>query len=265
MLKSHLFLFLIVAAPLAWSAPQIKVLPEPSGGHEFIHPNLGCLENSECDPVMGHQLNQWNKIIKDKERANREKRLALAKHLKERGIPTEFYTAEKANPFFKPLLFNSHCRNHNPKEGVKTLHATAFIKSLTPQKALIWRDQTQIEYVPNEMLVAQPIKVYFDEAPKIYLSSLDDQPLYIKDGKLYILKEYEDEFFLLEIDQQGQWQIVDLDITKLSFYEDKKIHMECPKAIGPHPKEFEVRFCKGIWDESQSKLIPVEMYQGCAN
>ncbi|MFA7612651.1 MAG: hypothetical protein WCY48_00335 [Candidatus Caldatribacteriota bacterium] len=264
MLLSYLVLFLIVS-PLSWSAPQVKVLSEPSTPQEFIHQNPGCLENSECDPVMGHQINEWNQLIKNPKLKGKDKRLALSKHLKERGIPTEFYTIQKVSRFFKPMLFNSHCRNHNPKEGEKILRGTSFIKSLTPDKAVIWRDQTQIEFTPDEQLVAQPIKVYFDEVPKIFLSSLDDQPLFIKDHKLYILKEYEEEFFLLEIDEKGKWEIVDMDISKLSFYEDKKAHMECPNSVGTHPTEFEVRFCKGIWDESQSKLIPVEMYQGCAN
>jgi len=233
--------------------------------HEFIHQNLGCYENSECDPVMGHQLNRWTRLIKDKNLEGKNKKAALSKHLKENGIPIEFYTIEKTNYFFKPMLFNSHCRNHNPKEGEKTLRATAFMKSLNPEKAVIWRDQTQIEYQPDSQLVAQPIKVYFEESPKIFMASLDDQPLYIKNNKIYILKEYEEEFFLLEVSEDGKWEIVDLDFSKLSFYEDKKTHIACPSEQMNRPKEFEVKFCRGIWDESQNKLIPVEMYQGCAN
>lgn len=240
-----------------------KVLPEASSPQEFIHQNPGCQENSECDQVMGHQLNVWNKLLKEDLPA-KEKNRKVATHLKERGIPTEFYTISKVKNFFKPMLFNSSCRNHNPKEGEKIYKGTAFIKSLTPEKAIIWRDQTQIEFKPDEQLLAQPIKAYFTDVPTTYMSSLDDQPLFIRNNKLYFLKEYDEEFFLLEISPDGAWDIAEVDLTRLTYYEDKKTNMDCPNS-NLDTKAFEVKFCKGIWDESQNKLIPVEMYQGCAN
>lgn len=261
---SYLLFFLVISTQL-WSSPQVKVLPEASLPHEFIHENLGCQENSECDPVMGHQIHQWQKLIKDPQLKGKEKRQALARHLKEKGLPTEFYTIQKVNRFFKPMLFNSHCRDHNPKEGEKTLRGTAFLKELSPSKAIIWRDQTDIEFKPDEQLVAQPIKAYFDELPQNYLVGLDDQPLYLKDKKLYILKEYDEEFFLLEVAPDGKWQIVDMDLANINTFEDRKTHIDCPPSSSPMPKEFSVKFCKGIWDETSKKLIPVEMYQGCAN
>lgn len=262
-MKLYLLIFLLISSPI-YGNPQVRVLLEASSPQQFIHQNPGCLENSECDQVMGHQLARWSKLIGGETADAKTKRGLLSRHLKEHGIPTEFYSVQKVNRFFKPMLFNSPCRNHNPKEGEKTLRATAFLKSLTPQKAIIWRDQTQIEYQPDEQLVAQPIRVYFDKTPTTFMTGLDDQPLFIKDRKLYILKEYEEEFFLLEVTEDGNWEIIDMDLTKLTFFEDKKIHMECPKD-NKVPKEFNVQFCKGIWDETQRKLIPVEMHQGCAN
>lgn len=263
-MKQYLVIF-FMTSPFLWAGPQVRVLPETSMPHEFIHQNLGCLENSECDQVMGHQLHHWSKLIKNPNLKGKTKREELSKHLKNFGIPTDFYATEKENRIFKPMLFNSHCRNHNPKEGEKTLRATAFLKSLSQDQTIIWRDQTEIQYRPDKHLMAQPLKVYFQATPITFMTSLDDQPLFIKDGKVYILKEYEEEFFLLEITANGKWQIIDMDLSKLSFYEDKKTHISCPNSKEDMPEAFMVKFCKGIWDESQEKLIPVEMYQGCAN
>lgn len=260
---SYLLLFFLFSSKIHAQTP-IKILPEASSPHEFIHQNLGCLENSDCDQVMGHQLNIWSKVLKETG-SPKEKTARLAKELKERGIPVEFYTVAKVKNFFKPMLFNSSCRQHNPKEGEKIFRGTAFLKSLSASKAIIWRDQTQIEYRPDQQLMAQPIKAYFTDSPTTFLSALDDQPLFIKNNKLYFLKEYDEEFFLLEVSATGDWEIVEMDLTKLTYYEDKKTNIDCPKSQGENTAAFEVRFCKGIWDETSAKLIPVEMYQGCAN
>ncbi|MFA5583483.1 MAG: hypothetical protein WDA09_04640, partial [Bacteriovoracaceae bacterium] len=61
-MKLYLLVFLFVTTSLL-ANPQITVLPESSMPHEFIHQNQGCYENSECDPVMGHQLHRWTKLI----------------------------------------------------------------------------------------------------------------------------------------------------------------------------------------------------------
>lgn len=260
---SYLLLFFLFSSRIEAQTP-IKVLPEVSSPHEFIHQNPGCLENSECDQVMGHQLNTWSKVLKEAS-SPKDKSARLARELKERGIPVEFYTVAKVKNFFKPMLFNSSCRHHNPKEGEKIFRGTAFLKSLSLNKAIIWRDQTQIEYRPDQQLVAQPIKVYFSETPTTYLSALDDQPLFMRNNKLYFLKEYDEEFFLLEVSANGDWEIVEMDLTKLTYYEDKKTNIDCPNNKIENSQAFEVKYCKGIWDETTSKLIPVEMYQGCAN
>ena len=183
-LRLYLLVFFIVS-PYLQAVTTIKVLPETSMPQEFIHQNPGCLENSECDQVMGHQLKRWSDLLENPLMRGKAKGELLDKHLKESGIPTEFYTIQKVERFFKPMLFNSHCRNHNPKEGEKILRGTAFLKSLTPEKAIIWRDQTQIEFRPNEQLVAQPLKVYFSEVPTTFMTSLDDQPLFIRNNKIY--------------------------------------------------------------------------------
>jgi hypothetical protein len=180
------------------------------------------------------------------------------------GIPIEFYTYQKSQKAFRPLLFNSPCKNHNPKEGDKVLKGTSFVKSLSREKAIIWRDQVQMEVPVGELIIPQEIIVYFENNTTTYQAPLGDQPLFTKNKEIYILKEAEELFYILKISSNGDWKIVDMDLSQLSVWENKRADVACPKETETAPsKVFGTEFCKQIWDEGEKKLIIVKMHQGC--
>jgi hypothetical protein len=180
------------------------------------------------------------------------------------GIPVEFYTYQKSQQSFKPLLFNSSCKDHNPKTGEKVLKGMAFLKSLSKDKAVIWRDQTQIEVKPGDLLIPQPVFVYSGTVPDEYLLPLGDQPLFIKNSELYILRETDDHFYVLKVSKNGDWKIQNIAMDELSKWDDQRSEVSCPKGtIKPDPKIFGVEFCKTVWNEDLKKTVIVKMYQGC--
>jgi hypothetical protein len=199
-------LLLLALEARAQGAPKIELLPAPKAPEDYEHQFKGCLENSECDQVMGHQLSRWNELVKklklpemeEKERV-RYLELFRAKY----GIPVEFYTVQKSQQGFKPLLFNSSCREHNPKSGAKILRGTAFLKGLSHEKAVVWRDQTQIEVPIGELLTPQPVVAYRDAAIARYELPLGDQPLFIRNNHLYVLREADDLFYFLTVSEAG--------------------------------------------------------------
>jgi len=261
------FLLFLSLSVFGQGKPRIEVLPDPKSLEDFDHQFKGCLENSECDQVMGLQLSKWNDLIKklkqDKKEDSEKNAQILEAYREKYGIPIEFYTSEKSLQGLKPLLFNSPCKDHNPKTGNKTLKGMAFIKSIKKDKAIAWIDQTQMEIPVGEIVIPQPVHVYFDEGEKIYQLPLNDQPLLIKDNNLYVLKEEDNYFYVLKVSPDGVWKIDHLDFSQLSLWEDKRSEVECPKTDKPKPPLFNVSFCKSVWDVNRKKTIIVKMHLGC--
>lgn len=260
-------LFFYSLSAFSQSPPQIQVIPNPKTVEDFEHQFKGCPENSECDQVMGLQLTRWkdliNKIKEDKiTPVHKTKFLELFRS--KYGIPVEFYTSQKSQQGFKPLLFDSQCKDHSQKGKEKVLKGMSFLKSLSSQNAIVWRDQTQIEVPVGEILVPQPVIVYSDTKHVEFKLPLGDQPLYIQNKDLIVLKEEDGFFYALRVKQNGEWKIEYLDFTKLSEWEEKRSEVTCPKDKSKlAPKEFGVEFCKSIWDEDLKKNVVVKMHTGC--
>lgn len=269
-MRLHYFVLILLFPAFLAAQPEIKVIEEPKSLEDFEHPNKGCPANSECDQVMGHQMNNWHVLVKslaDNTTLSSEKKAeALEEFRAKAGIPAEFYTYKKSQQGFKPSFFNSPCKEHNPKiEDNRVLRGRAFIKSLTKDKAVIWRDQAQIEVPVGELLVPQPVTVFSPTGAVQYSIPIDDQPLFIRDKSLFIVHEHEGFFFVLRISATGEWKIVDLDLTRLSEWEDKREYTTCPAALKDKktPKEFGAVFCKSVWDEDLKKPVVVRMHAGC--
>lgn len=261
---TYLLLFLSLSA-FSQVKPRIQVIPNPESAEDFDHQFKGCPENSECDQVSAHMLTRWKglitklKEIPDTNKTSQALELFRAKY----GIPTEFYTNQKSQIGFKPVLYSSSCKAHNPKIGEKILKGTSFVKSLSETTAILWRDQAQIELPVKENITAQPLRVYYDGSPATYYLPLGDQPLFIKARELYILKEEDGYYYTLKISENGDWKIVNLDMSELSVWESKREEVACPKDTHKAPAIFGTQFCKTIWDVDAKKVIVAKIAMGC--
>jgi hypothetical protein len=267
MLQGLLALFMSFGA-MAQTSARVEVLPNPQSLEDFEHQNKGCPENSECDQVMGMQLTRWKDLItKTKETAPEKRSQYLELFRAKYGIPVDFYTNKKSQMSFKPLFFNSSCKIHNPKqEDLKVLVGKAFLKGLTKEKAIVWRDQTQIEVPTQSLIVPQPVSVYEGNKRTDYALPLGDQPLFTRGKNLFVLKEEDDFFYMLKVNENGEWKIEDIDFTKLSEWEIKRENVACPEdKTYAAPAAFGEAFCKTIWDDENKKLLTVRMHQGCSN
>ena len=268
-------LFLILIFPLVGFSQPVKrtdPLLNPESLSDFEHQNKGCPENSECDPVMGSMLTRWKTLIEklsatpaDKAKNPQTIELFRQKY----GLPVEFYTYQKSQLGFKPLLFNSPCKEHNPKEGDKTLRGMAFIKSMMKDKAIVIREEATIEVPTSEsLIVTQPVMVMENPIPDTYYLPIGDQPLFIKGKELYVVREAEDLFYALKVSLNGDWKVVAIDLANLSQWEEKREPVACPVVTldkkSPQPKEFAAEFCKTVWNEDLKKTVIVKMFQGCS-
>jgi len=261
------YLLIFITLPLwAQNKPRIQVIPNPQSLEDFDHEFKGCPENSECDQVMGHMLSRWKLLVsklKDITDPNKNAQ-ALELFRAKYGIPVEFYTNQKSQLGFKPALNSSPCKEHNPKDQKeKVLKGIAFVKSISNEKAVIWRDQAQIELPLKDNMAPQPVKVYYDAGAVTYQLPLNDQPLFIKGRELYILREDEGLYYTLKVSENGDWKVVSIDMTQLSKWEDKRSEVTCPKDPEKSPPEFNIQFCKTVWDVDAKKALPVKIRQGC--
>lgn len=260
-------LFFVSFFAFAQTKPRIELIPGPKTAEDYEHQYKGCLENSECDQVMGLQLSRWRELVdkvKDPAIENAKKFRFLELFRQKYGIPVEFYTNQKSQQGFRPMLFDSHCKNHNMKDQPKIVKGTAFLKGLSETTAVVWRDQTQIEVPVGELLRPQPLYVYTDKGLKLYPLPLGDQPLFIKGGKLHILRETDDFFYMLTVSDKGDWEIINFDMAQLSTWEDRRSEVTCPQEKpAVDDKLFSVTFCKSIWNDDLKKNVTVRLYQGC--
>lgn len=259
-------LFFVSFVVFSQTKPRIEVIPAPKSIEDFDHQYKGCPENSECDQTMGLQLSRWKELVKklQKETAAQKQAQFLELFREKYGIPTEFYTTQKSDQGFRPVLFDSHCREHRPKDQERILKGTAFIKSLSKDKAIVFRDQSVLEVPVGELLTPQKVDVLYGTEVISYYLPLGDQPLFIKDKKLHILKEDEGLFFLLVIGPQGDWKVRAMDFTKLSQFEENRSEVPCPKELIISPnKAFNTAFCKTVRDADQNKNVIVQLKLGC--
>lgn len=260
-------MFSLIYMAFAQFTPKIQLIHGREGIEDFDHQFKGCPENSECDQVMAMQLTNWHQKIKDlkEQKADDSKKMETLEIFRQKyGIPIEFYTTQKSQQGFKPVLFNSPCKNHNPKEGEKILTGISFVKSISSKSAIIWRDQTQIEVPLGEFFFPQPVIVYYPNGPKLYQLPLKDQPLFIKDKELHIIKEDHDFFYSLKISHDAKWKVADFPKENLSLLESKRSNIECPKDQFSIRRDiFSREFCKSIWSEDLKKNITIKMHMGC--
>lgn len=260
-------LFFISLSVFSQTQLQIQLIPNPKTIDDFDHQFKGCLENSECDLAMGLQLTRWKDLLSKigDEKVEASKRAPYIELFRAKyGIPVEFYTLQKSQQGFKPMLFDSPCKEHNPKEGPKILKGTAFVKSLSKEKAVVWRDQVQIEVPTGELLLPQPVMVYEGATVDTYQLPLGDQPMYIKNKDVHVLREEDGFFYMLQVSLNGDWKIESVDSAKLSKWEDHRSEVTCPKDKKKLDfRVFGIEFCKTVWNEDLKKTQVVKMHQGC--
>jgi hypothetical protein len=262
------FIIFLFSVAMGQPSRRIQVIDNPQTAEDFDHLNKGCPENSECDQIMGQMLLKWKETINNlikQETSESQKAKELEGFRSKFGIPTEFYTYERSQLGFKPILHSSPCKSHNPKDQKqKVYRGTSFIKSISHEKIIIWRDQTQIELPPNDLILPQKTIVYFESGPETYLLPLGDQPIYIQNKSLHILKEEDGFYFMLKISPQGEWKIVDLEPLKLNEWESHRQNVNCPKEETPSKTTvFENEFCKTVWDIDKKRTVVIKLQNGC--
>lgn len=247
--------------------PNVQKITPTKSMEDFEHQFKGCLENSHCDEIMGLQLTEWKdflKNIKEKNEFGSKKAEKIENFRVKKGIPVEFYTTDKSQIGFKPLLYDSPCKVHSVPGELKVQRGLSFVKSIDKEKAVIWRNETQIEVPLGDFFFPQIITVFFSDKQASFLTPIDEQPLFIRDSSLFFLKEDHENFYILKISPNGEWKIVDIEMSELLLMSERKKDSTCPNDLTKiQGKIFNSDICQSIWNEDEKKHVIIKMQRGC--
>jgi hypothetical protein len=214
---------------------------------KFEHQNQGCPINSDCSIKNGILLQSWEKMLSmaDSKSTGR----MIRKFKKKHGIPLEFLTTIESKEAIDPILYKSRCSQHNPKNpNNRILKGTKFLKSAAS----------------NEHIVFDKI-ILHDEGKQIeYKVPYQDTPIMIKDNKLIITKDYDDDFYQLAIGSDDSLEVVDINIKTLKRAMNRRIkEVKCPSKINVDKKYNQSSYCQKIWDLNTKKLKTIQLNWSC--
>lgn len=89
-----------------------------------------------------------------------------------------------------------------------------------------------------------------------------DQPLFIKNNKLIIVKEYEEAFYHMAISPTGKWQILNISPKQTSKGRINRENASC-KEKSKGNDFFLGSYCAKIWDEDKKESVLIEQDWAC--
>lgn len=213
----------------------------------LMHENKGCPINSDCSKASGEKLQLWEKAIKNINSKNKVKKLEAFR--KEHGLPIHFLTNKKAKEALDPVLWNSRCRFHNPKNPSNNiLKGLKFFKSMPS----------------SELTVLTPVRLY-DGSKKIdYLIPYGDQVFFIKNKQLVILKDYDDFYFQIAISPDKTYNVVNHPSGLINMALDRRVvQFKCPEEMEIDSTYFAKVYCQKILDLDTNDLKIIQYPWTC--
>jgi hypothetical protein len=211
------------------------------------HQNKGCPINSHCSKNSGLKRMKWETLIEKITPKNHVER--LNKFLKSDGLPIQFLAKTKEKFTFDPILWNSRCDFHNPKNpNNDVLRGESFLKSLSS---------------PNEKIFT-PVQVYNGTEKTTYHLPYQDQLILIKNNKLLILKEYDDFYYQISIGPDGSIEVVNHPMTLIKMALTRKVsEFKCPTVMNYDKRYFSKAYCQKVLDLDTNDLKIVQFAWSC--
>lgn len=215
--------------------------------NEFNHVNPGCPINSQCSKATGKKVLHWEKFLKTIDSKNKTEK--LNSYLKKYGVPLTFLAPIEAKIALDPIMWNSSCRIHNPKNPNNNIFKSVkFLKKL----------------VKSDTLHFTPVRVYYEGEHKDFLIPYQDSLVMIDQSELVTLRDYDDFYYHLSIHQSGSLKIKSYSSDAIDLALDKKVaEVECPKTMNFNSTYFAKTYCSKIWDNSAKKLRIIQYGWAC--
>lgn len=212
----------------------------------YEHENPGCPINSECSKESGKKLLAWLKAL---EGASKDRVKTLNKFKKENGSPIQVLARKEIFEKSDPILWNSRCSVHNPKNPNNTIYrGYLFLK----------------EKLDHEVAKFTPVYLYNGTKKTEYHIPYGDTVSLIKNEKLIVLKDFEDNFFKIAVAKDKTYDFVDIPAKTMRTALAKKIkEIECPEKLGINEDYFERYYCQKVLDLDTMELRTIQVGWAC--
>jgi hypothetical protein len=212
---------------------------------DLKHENPHCPENSICSVSNGKKIKFWNKKIEGK---NIKDTTLRAERLRnEIGLPVLFLTTKTSDKAIDPIIWNSRCRDHNPKDKTQTVF-----------KALkFFRNDPKSEHVNLVTINTKKRKKNIS-----YKIPYEAQPLLIWKKKIFFVHEFDDVLFHMSISSKGIWRaeyIPEKILSKARFERENTKCILTQKAN----KFYSASYCTNVWNADTKKLETLEHSWSC--
>ncbi len=211
------------------------------------HENPGCPFNSICSKPSGKLLQNWEKMLGKIDDKNKLKQLKAFK--KAHGIPLEFLTTKDARIPIDPIMFNSRCKLHNPKNPHNNIYkGIKFLKKI----------------VKSEHMHFPTVVVYDGKKKTHYKIPYQDQVLFIQNEQLIILKDYDDTFYQIGVATDGNFYFKNFPHSLITQALEKKVkEIKCPDKIDYDERYFSTTYCQKVLDLESNKLKMIQYTFTC--
>jgi hypothetical protein len=229
---------------------------------DFAHEFKGCPENSTCDELNGKRLLQevnFFKSIKDLPRAERFKKLQL--FYDENGISLSFLMKKQLTDVIKPILFQSHCKEHDPKVLKEHIYKSQlFVTNISYTNLFIKKENETIKYKLDTDLYLNPLIVKNGNKIQTIYSPQEASFLMMENDTALFLIEKEEVYFILAINEKGSF--IKEPPESLMPIVDEQIESKCSDELKSITfKYFNVSFCKTI--TKNKNVTELKFFNGC--
>jgi hypothetical protein len=212
---------------------------------DLKHENPNCPENSICSKANGKKVKYWNdrtngRNIKDITRKAEKIRSEI-------GLPVLFLTTQGSNKAIDPIMWNSRCRSHNPKDKTKTIF----------KAVKFFRNDPKSEHV--NLVTINTVKRKNNITFKI---PYEAQPLLIWKGKIFFIQEFDDVLFHMSISKKGKWKAEYIPTSILSKARFEREDTKCKLTQKPN-QFYNTSYCTNVWNADLKAKETLEHSWSC--
>ena len=213
----------------------------------FEHENKGCPINSICSKENGARIIEWERILEKPMGPTKEE--DKTKFFKNTGLPLHFLAKRSAANENDVVLVSSRCRNHHPKNPSNSLYKGTIFTNTIPNKSELMFDK---------------IHVFEDKEVLSFTVGFEARPLFMKQGRLFFLEDFIDNFYQTSIDKNGKIYLENLPQRLFGQAQSKRVKEgPCPENAKEKEDRYSSSFCQKIWDIDTNKMKTIQLYWSC--
>lgn len=226
---------------------QVDDVPKAKSFRDIEHQTPGCPINSICNKESGKLVKSFEDILKIKNSSSRYKK--LKEFSKKSGLPIQVLTNKEHGEINNVILWNSRCKQHNPKNPNNTIYQGHYFTKSIPKKSELTFDKIHL-FLKDKLIT--------------YKVAYKDKPLFIKGDRLFILKDYDDHLYQLSIGANGDFKVENLNSNLYAKAQSRKIkEVPCPENKQDIPDLYAESYCQKIWDIDTNTLKTIQVFWSC--